>query len=136
MSRRPYREPMVVGWQHPSSLETSVEMEARAAQNYVGKLKQLEESLQQTQEKLQALQKTGPGQGTILTPDQQTEVENFKKRAAETRRELKEVRRDLRADSEALQFWTKVVNIALMPILVALAGVGFWMHRRRRVVTV
>jgi ABC-type uncharacterized transport system involved in gliding motility auxiliary subunit len=37
------------------------EMEARAAQNYVGKLKQLEDSLQQTQEKLQGLQKTGPG---------------------------------------------------------------------------
>ncbi len=112
------------------------DMEARAAQNYVGKLKQLEDSLQQTQEKLQSLQRTGPGQGTILTPEQQSEVENFKKRAAETRRELKEVRRDLRADSEALQFWTKVVNIALMPILVALAGIGFWMVRRRRVVSV
>jgi ABC-type uncharacterized transport system involved in gliding motility auxiliary subunit len=112
------------------------DMEARAAQNYVGKLKQLEDSLQQTQEKLQSLQRTGPGQGTILTPEQQSEVENFKKRAAETRRELKEVRRDLRADSEALQFWTKVVNIALMPILVALAGIGFWMFRRRKVVTV
>jgi ABC-type uncharacterized transport system involved in gliding motility auxiliary subunit len=45
------------------------------------------------------------------------------------------VRRDLRADSEALQFWTKVVNIALMPILIALAGLAFWIYRRRRVVT-
>jgi ABC-type uncharacterized transport system involved in gliding motility auxiliary subunit len=112
------------------------EMEARAAQSYVGKLKTLEDSLQQTQEKLQGLQKTGPGQGTILTPEQQAEVENFKKRAAETRRELKEVRRDLRADSDALQFWTKVANIALMPVLVTLFGLGYWWHRRRRVVTI
>jgi hypothetical protein len=38
----------------------------------------------------------------------------------------------LRAESEALQFWTKVVNIALMPLLVALAGIAFALLRRRR----
>ena len=60
-------------------------------------------------------------------------MENFRIQAAETRRELKEVRRELRADSEALQFWTKVVNIALMPLLVALAGIALAVVRRRRV---
>ena len=46
------------------------------------------------------------------------------------------MRRDLRADSEALQFWTKVANIALVPLLVALAGLGLAIIRRKRVVTV
>ena len=41
-----------------------------------------------------------------------------------------------RADSEALQFWTKVANIALVPLLVALAGLGLAIIRRKRVVTV
>jgi len=113
------------------------EMEAQAAQAYVGKLKELEDSLQQTQERLQSLQKaSAPGQGTILTAEQQTEVESFRKRAAETRRELKLVRRDLRADSEALQFWTKVTNIALLPLLVAVFGIWLGIHRRRKVVTI
>ena len=111
------------------------EMEARASQNYVGKLKLLQDSLQQTQERLQNLQRTGPGT-TIQTAEQQTEVENFKKKAAEIRRELKEVRRELRADSEALQFWTKLVNIALMPLLVAIAGIAFAFYRRRRTVAI
>jgi ABC-type uncharacterized transport system involved in gliding motility auxiliary subunit len=111
------------------------EMEARAAQSYVGKLKELEDSLQQTQEKLQALQRTGPGTA-ILTAEQQTEVENFKKRAAETRIELKEVRRELRADSEALQFWTKVANIVLMPLLVALIGIAYAIFRRKKAAAV
>ena len=110
------------------------DMEARAQQAYLGKIKELEDSLNQTQEKLNALQKgKGPGAGTILTSEQQTELENFRKKAAETRLALKAVRRDLRADSEALQFWTKVVNIALMPVLVALAGIGLAIFRRRRV---
>jgi ABC-type uncharacterized transport system involved in gliding motility auxiliary subunit len=43
------------------------------------------------------------------------------------------VRRALRADSEALQFWTKVLNIALMPVLVALVGIVLAIVRRRRV---
>lgn len=109
------------------------DMEAKAQQSYLGKIKELEANLAQTQEKLAALQKgRGPGTGTILSPEQQTELENFRKKAAETRLVLKEVRRELRADSEALQFWTKVLNIALMPLLVALVGIGLAVVRRRR----
>jgi ABC-type uncharacterized transport system involved in gliding motility auxiliary subunit len=110
------------------------DMEARAQQAYLGKIKELEDNLTQTQEKLNALQKgRGKGAGAILTAEQQTELENFRKRAAETRLALKEVRRELRADSEALQFWTKVLNIALVPLLVAIAGVVLALLRRRRV---
>ena len=110
------------------------DMEARAQQAYLGKIKELEDNLTQTQEKLNALQKgRGTGAGAILTAEQQTELENFRKRAAETRLALKEVRRELRADSEALQFWTKVLNIALVPLLVAIAGVALALLRRRRV---
>lgn len=110
------------------------EMEAQAAQAYLGKIKGLEESLDETRKKLESLQKAkGPAaSGAILTPEQQAEVENFRKRAAETRRELKEVRRELRAETEALEFWTKVVNIGAMPLLVAIAGLAIAFVRRRR----
>ena len=109
------------------------DMEARAQQAYLGKINDLQTSLNQAQEKLNSLQKgRGPGAGAILTSEQQTELDNFKRKAAETRLELKEVRRQLRAESDALQFWTKVVNIALMPLLVAIAGIAFAVLRRRR----
>jgi gliding motility-associatede transport system auxiliary component len=109
------------------------DMEARAQQAYLGKIKTLEDSLNQTQEKLAALQRTrAPGSSAILSPEQQAELESFRKKAAETRRELKDVRKDLRADSEALETWTKVINIAAMPLLVALAGLGLALWQRRR----
>jgi ABC-type uncharacterized transport system involved in gliding motility auxiliary subunit len=109
------------------------DMEAKAQQAYLGKIKELEDNLGQTQEKLNALQKgRGQGAGAILTAEQQSELENFRRKAAETRLALKEVRRELRADSEALQFWTKVLNIALMPLLVAIAGITLAVLRRRR----
>ena len=44
---------------------------------------------------------------------------------------LKEVRKNLRQDAESLVFWTKLANIALMPLLVALLGLGFFLYRRR-----
>src|SRR5262252_10586757 len=60
------------------------DMEARAQQAYLGKIKDLETSLNQTQEKLVSLQKgRGPGAGAILTAEQQTELENFRRKAAE-----------------------------------------------------
>src|SRR6266581_360204 len=109
------------------------DMEAKAQQAYLGKIKELEDNLGQTQEKLNALQKgRGQGAGAILSAEQQSELENFRRKAAETRLALKEVRRELRADSEALQFWTKVLNIALMPLVVTIAGIGLAILRRRR----
>jgi len=109
------------------------DMEARAQQSYLGKIKELEDSLNKTQEKLQELQKVrGGAQATILTPEQQTEIENFRKAAAETRRDLKEVRKNLREEVDTLQFRTKVVNIGLVPLLVAIAGLMLALARRRR----
>src|SRR5436190_21635059 len=112
------------------------ELEAEAQKAYFGKIQALEDELQKTNAKLQELQKAqgaaGKG-GQIMTPDQQAELERFRKRVAETRIELKEVRKNLRQDAEALVFFTKVVNIALMPVLVALFGLGVALIRRRRV---
>jgi ABC-type uncharacterized transport system involved in gliding motility auxiliary subunit len=51
---------------------------------------------------------------------------------AETRLALKEVRKTLRQDAEGLVFWTKVANIALVPLLVALFGLLLVFFRRTR----
>jgi len=110
------------------------EMEAQAQQQYFGKMKALEDEQMATTEKMEKLQKPGGGtkSAQILSPEQQAELERFKKRVVETRRELKELRKNLRQDAEALQFWTKVVNIATMPLLVAIFGLAFAAVRRRR----
>jgi ABC-type uncharacterized transport system involved in gliding motility auxiliary subunit len=109
------------------------DMEMRAQQSYLGKIKELEDSLNQTTEKLQALQKTrGGAQATILTPEQQAEIESFRKKATEARKDLKELRKNLRVETDLLEFLTKVVNIALVPLLVAVAGLLLALAQRRR----
>ena len=109
------------------------EMEAQAQQQYLGKIKELEDSLNETQENLKKLQKSKAGiTSTILTPEQQAELDNFRAKAAETRIALKELRKNLRVETDALEFWTKVVNIGLVPLLVAVAGLALALARRRK----
>ncbi len=111
------------------------EMEAEAQKQYFGRLKALEDERQKTLERLQELQKArgaAAKSAEILSPEQQAEIENLRKKASVTQVELKELRKNLRQDAESLVFWTKLVNIALMPLLVALAGLLLALYRRRR----
>jgi ABC-type uncharacterized transport system involved in gliding motility auxiliary subunit len=111
------------------------EMEAEAQLQYFGKIKELEDELQKTSAALQNLQAGTPAAAKgaqILSPEQQAELERFRRKVAETRAALKELRKNLRHDAERLVFLTKVANIALMPLLVALAGLGIALVRRRR----
>ena len=111
------------------------QMEAEAQAQYFGRLKSLEDELQKTTAKLQDLQKArgaGAKSAQLMTPEQQLEIENFRKRVTETRKELKELRKNLRQDAEALVFWTKVANIALIPLLVILLGLAVFFIKRRR----
>jgi ABC-type uncharacterized transport system involved in gliding motility auxiliary subunit len=111
------------------------ELEAEAQKEYFGRIQALEAELQKTTAKLQELQKAqgGAGKGSqLMTAEQQAELERFRKTVAESRLALKEVRKNLRQDAEGLVFWTKVANIALMPLLVALFGLALALYRRRR----
>jgi ABC-type uncharacterized transport system involved in gliding motility auxiliary subunit len=109
------------------------QMEARAQQSYLGKIKELEDTLMQTQDKLAAMQKQHSGtQATVISPQEQVEIDKFKTKAVATRRDLKELRKNLRAESDALQFRTKLINIGLVPLLVVIFGLTLWAVRRRR----
>jgi ABC-type uncharacterized transport system involved in gliding motility auxiliary subunit len=111
------------------------ELEAEAQKQYFGRIQALEEEKQKTQARLQELQKAQPGsaKSQILSGEQQAELERFKKTYIETNLALKELRKNLRQDAEALVFWTKVANIALMPLLVVLAGLLVVFLRKRLV---
>lgn len=108
-------------------------MQAEAEASYRSKIKELEESLTDTQRKISQLQSgKQEGQRFILSPRQQDELANFRKKEGEVKSELKDVRKKLRADIDSLENRIKWINIAGMPALVALAGVVFAFIKRRR----
>ena len=109
------------------------EMRAKADENYRGKIKEMEDSLAEAQRKLNELQQSKQtGQRFILSPEQQAEIEKFRKKESEVKIALKEERKKLKKDTDALEFKTKVVNIAAMPIAVAVAGLALALVKRKR----
>jgi ABC-type uncharacterized transport system involved in gliding motility auxiliary subunit len=114
-------------------LSVVMDMQARAQKSYMGEIQRLEQSLGQTQQRINDLQKTkGEGQQFIVSPEQKAELEKFRKEQVDTRQRLKQLRKTLRAETDRLETRTKVLNIVAMPLLVALAGIGLaWLKRRR-----
>jgi ABC-type uncharacterized transport system involved in gliding motility auxiliary subunit len=109
------------------------QMEAEAQQNYRSKIKELEESLAETQRKLNELQtKKEAGQKYILSAEQQKEVENFRQKESLAKKDLKKVRKQLRQDIDSLENRLKWLNIAGMPFVVVLAGLSAALFKRQR----
>ncbi|MEO6970310.1 MAG: hypothetical protein ABI217_05400, partial [Chthoniobacterales bacterium] len=108
-------------------------MQADAEASYRSKIKELEESLADTQRKIGQLQSgKQEGQRFILSPQQQEELANFRRKEAAAKTELKAVRKKLRADIDSLENRIKWLDIAGMPALVALTGIVFAFVKRRR----
>ncbi|MGO8701821.1 MAG: Gldg family protein [Limisphaerales bacterium] len=109
-------------------------MEAKAGADYRDKLKDLEAKKSETERKISELQssKAGQEQKFILSPEQQQELENYQKAVASVNKDLKSVRKQLRKETDSLEFWTKVVNIGAMPALVAVTGLVLAVVKRKR----
>jgi ABC-type uncharacterized transport system involved in gliding motility auxiliary subunit len=108
-------------------------MQAEAEEQYRDRIRRLNEELQTAQTQLNAMQaKKEPGQKLILSPEQQTKIAEFQKKQRETQRELRDLRKNLRQDVESLEKKIKAVNIAGMPLLVVVAGLGVFFVRKQR----
>lgn len=111
------------------------ELQAKAESAYQNKIKELETSLTDAQTKLNELQRAKADQGGqkfILSPEQQAEIANFRKKESEVKQQLKQERKKLRADIDSLENRIKWLNIALMPAVVAVAGIGLAVVRHKR----
>ncbi|RFC41938.1 MAG: auxiliary component [Verrucomicrobia bacterium] len=111
------------------------QMQAKAEAAFQSKIKTLESSLAEAQNKLNELQRTKAdktGQRFILSPEQQQEINNFRVKEREVKAQLKEERKKLRVGIDSLENSIKWINIALMPLIVAAAGLGLAALRLKR----
>lgn len=114
---------------------TKVEaLRAEAQARFQQTEQRLERELEETEQRLSELQASRTDSGNILmTPEQQAEIDRFIDRRAEIRQELRAVQRGLDRDIEALGTALKIVNIALVPVLLtAFVLVAVWRRRNAR----
>ena len=109
------------------------QIQAEAEQQYTEKIKGLQKDLEEAQQKITELQRnTDKSQRFILPPEVQAEIKRFQQKEAQTKRDLKEVRKQLRKDIDALETRLKWFNIAAMPLLVTVGWIGFAVVKRKK----
>jgi len=92
----------------------------------------LQAELQEADARLNELQASRPDQGTeILSPQQEAEIERFQARRLELRKELRQVQRELDRDIEQLGTRLKVLNVALVPLIISVLSIVLVVIRRR-----
>jgi len=110
-----------------------LDLQRQAQERWLAKEKELVRQGEATNRKLRELQKQkDASQRLILSPEQEAEIAKFREEKRKINRELKQVRKNLRADIETLGTTLKGINIFLMPVLVSIAGVGFAIYKQRR----
>jgi ABC-type uncharacterized transport system involved in gliding motility auxiliary subunit len=106
-------------------------LEAEAMNMWREKEESLQRKLQDTQQQLAALQQDKQGaERFALSKEQQAMIERFRKEQIETRKQLRNVRKNLNRDIERLGLRLKLANIMLIPIFVIAFGV--WRGARRK----
>lgn len=107
-----------------------------AEQQFRHKEQELEAQLRETEAQLTELQQaSGDGQMSLsLTPEQEQLLIEFQDKQIQIRKELREVRHQLDKDIDALGTRIKLLNVALIPLLVALFALYRGLRRRRMAV--
>jgi len=114
----------------PFDLVNALRREAEV--RYLSSEQALTARLAELRTKLAGLQKEGSGgEELVLSDKDKQEIEKFRADLVSTQRELRHVKRELRKDIDRLDGVLKFFNIAAVPLLVGLAGIG-WAYRRRR----
>ena len=104
-----------------------------AADQYLTEEQRLSDQLEEVKRKLDQIEREKPkGQEPMLSAAQLEAVKQYRLEEQGTRKALREVRKVLRQDVEALGNTLLVINLLAMPILVALAGFVIIFLRTRR----
>lgn len=107
-------------------------LERQAEERFRETEEMLQAQVRETEAQLAELQVGGDGSQPVLTPEQQESIAAFRERLVSTRRQLREVQLALRRDIERLGAGLQFLNVALVPILVALVGLVVALLRARR----
>lgn len=107
-------------------------LQAAADQKFLLKKQELERELADTRSRLEELQPARGPRDSQATAEQKSEIEQFLQRKLAISKELRDVQHQLNAEIDALGLKLKVINIVLLPALVALIGLLYgWLRTRR-----
>jgi len=91
----------------------------------------LTQKLKGLQDKLTELESSDKGQ-VILSDEEQKAAKDFRAQMLKTRRDLRDVKLALHRNIDRLDGWLKFANIAFIPLVIGIGGVGWSVWRTRK----
>lgn len=103
-----------------------------AGERMLARQDELTRELEDTERRIAELQsKTKEGGSALLSEEERRAIDDFRHKTLEIRKELRDVRHALNKDIERLSSAVKVINIIVVPLLVAFAAFAWAVWRRR-----
>ena len=108
------------------------DMELEANKRFQEQIEKLEKDVQEIQTEINKLQhERKPGDKELLSAEQRELLKSFRKKEVEAKKALQTARKQLRKDVDSLENRVMLVNIGLMPLLVAIGGLVYAFLRRK-----
>ena len=115
---------------------TIVNLEKEAQEKFEDKLKKLEAEQQAILQEKTKLESTGEGNNQFTLRIDPEALKAIQAKELEKRKQIREMRKELRAEIDLIQLKIKLANIGLMPALVILFGIGFFIRKRKKTAAV
>ena len=110
---------------------TIIDLEKEAQSKFEDKLKKLEAEQQAILQDKTKLESTGEGQNQFTLSIDPEDLKDIQKKELEKRKQIKEIRKELRSEIDLIELQIKLANIVSMPALVIIAGIIFFVRKRK-----
>ena len=110
---------------------TIMDLEKEAQSKFEDKLKKLEAEQQAILQDKTKLESTGEGQNQFSLSIDPEALKNIQKKELEKRKQIREIRKELRSEIDLIQLQIKLANIVSMPALGVIAGIIFFVRKRK-----
>ena len=110
---------------------TIMDLEKEAQSKFEDKLKKLEAEQQAILQEKTKLESTGKGQNQFTLSIDPEALKDIQKKELEKRKQIREIRKELRSEIDLIQLQIKLANIVSMPALVIIAGIIFFVRKRK-----
>ena len=111
---------------------TIMDLERDAQSKFEGKLKKLEAEQQAILQEKTKMESTGEGSNQFTLSIDPEALKDIQKKELEKRKQIREIRKELRAEIDMIQLWIKLANIGIMPIIVVILGIIFFVSKRKK----
>ena len=111
---------------------TIMDLERDAQAKFEGKLKKLEAEQQAILQEKTKMESAGDGSNQFTLSIDPEALKDIQKKELEKRKQIREIRKELRAEIDMIQLWIKLANIGVMPGIVIALGIVFFILKRKK----